>query len=383
MAHVNSYLSLAGFYAFYFATLGTWMPYWPLYMSHMGHSPAAIGVITALSMAIKLLGPPVWGRLADNSNSRKTIIIATSLGALVSSGLFFLDGGFLLLAIAVAFLHFFLVGSIALVETTAMETITRHHWDYGRIRLWGSGGFILLALGLGPLTDRWGLWLVPLSLSLFLLLQTLISTRLPESEPHPPGPKTPPPSLFRPKEIFWFNLMGFLMLLSHGAYYGFISIHLENNGFSKTAIGTLWSLGVLAEIAILATSNVILKRLGVSFVLIGSLLFAVLRWTIFSQTLWLPLLILGQLLHAFTFGTFHICVIRRVFETSPPGHRATAQSWFSSISYGAGLGIGLLLCGALFERVGAQSLFAIMASVALLGTFAALRHAKYFKMRPQ
>ncbi|HAT49989.1 MAG: MFS transporter [Nitrospirae bacterium] len=383
MAHLKTYLSLAGFYAFYFATLGIWMPYWPLYMSHVGHGPAAIGVVTALSMAIKLLGPPVWGRLADNSNSRKTIIIATSFGALVSSGLFFLDSGFLLIAIAVAFLHFFLVGSIALVETTAMETVTKNRWDYGRVRLWGSGGFILLSLGLGPLTDRWGLWLVPLALSLFLLLQTLVSTQLPESEPHPPGPKTPPPSLFRPKEMLWFNLMGFLMLLSHGAYYGFMSIHLENNGFSKTAIGALWALGVFAEIAVLAASNIILNGLGVSYVLIGSLLVAALRWTIFSQTLWLPWLVLGQLLHAFTFGTFHISAIRRVFETSPPRHRATAQSWFSSISYGAGLGFGLLLSGTLFERIGAHALFAIMACVALLGTFAALRHAQYFQLRPQ
>ncbi|MBF0173837.1 MAG: MFS transporter [Magnetococcales bacterium] len=376
---MNSYVTLAGFYTFYFATLGIWMPYWPLYMSHVGHGPAAIGVVTSLSMAIKLLGPPVWGRLADRSDSRRNIIVATSLGGLLSSGLFLLDSRFFLLATAVALLHFFHVGSIALVETTAMETVTRHHWDYGRIRLWGSGGFILLALGLGPLTDRWGLWLVPLALSFFLLLQTLIATRLPDSEQHHHHHSPcAPPRLFHPESVFWFNLMGLLMQLSHGAYYGFMSLHLEQHGFSKTAIGILWSLGVLAEIAILAASNFILHRFGVSRVLIGSLLLAAVRWSIYSQTLDWPLLILGQLLHAFTFGTFHIAAIRRVFETSHPRYRATAQSWFSSISYGAGLGLGLLLSGWLFDRIGAQSLFALMAGVALGGMIAAIRHARLF-----
>ncbi|HIJ82671.1 MAG TPA: MFS transporter [Magnetococcales bacterium] len=374
MAHLKSYVTLAGFYAFYFATLGIWMPYWPLYMSYAGHGPAAIGAITSLSMAIKLLGPPVWGRLADRSNSRKKIIIATSLGSLLSSSLFIFDSRFVVLAIGVALLHFFLVGSIALVETTAMETVTRHQWDYGRIRLWGSGGFILLALGLGPLTDRWGLWLVPWSLTFFLLLQTLIATGLPDSDIPPVANPSPPPSLFYPREKLWFNLMGLLMQMSHGTYYGFMSIHLENNGFSKTSIGALWSLGVVAEIGILALSNTILNRFGVSFILVGSLFLAACRWFIYSQTLAWPLLILGQLLHAFTFGTFHIAAIRRVFETSSPEYRATEQSWFSSISYGAGLGIGLLLSGILFDHIDAQALFALMSGFAL----AALRHTRLF-----
>ncbi|MBF0108640.1 MAG: MFS transporter [Magnetococcales bacterium] len=382
---MNSYISLAGFYTFYFATLGVWMPYWPLFMSHIGHGPAAIGLVTALSMAIKLLGPPVWGRLADRGDFRRGIIVATSLGALVASGLFFFDpASLLVLAFGVALLHFFHVGSIALVETTAMETVTRHHWDYGRIRLWGSGGFIVLALGLGPLTDHLGLWLVPAALSLFLFLQTLIAVTLPDAEPCHHHPHAPPPRLFSPASVFWFNLMGLLMQLSHGAYYGFMSIHLENNGFSKTSIGFLWSLGVLAEIVILAGSNVILRRFGVSRVLIGSLILGVARWGIYALTLSWPFLILGQVLHAFTFGTFHIAAIRRVFETAHPRYRATAQSWFSSISYGAGLGTGLLVSGWLFDAIGAPALFTLMTAVALGGTFAALRHARWFEReRPE
>lgn len=331
-------------------------------------------------MAVKLLGPPIWGRLADRSHSRKTIILTTSLGALASTGLFYLSHELAIIAIAVAAMHFFLVGCIALVETTAMETITRHQWDYGRIRLWGSAGFILLSLGLGPLIDQWGLMLVPLTISLFQLFQTLIVTQLPEAEPKPAGLPGQPFSLFYPRKMLWFNLMGLLMLLSHGTYYGFMSIHLETNGFSKTAIGSLWALGVLAEIAILAQSNTILKRFSVSAILIATLLLAAIRWTIYSLTLTWPWLILGQVLHAFTFGAFHIAAIRRVFDTASPNHRATAQSWFSSLSYGAGLGSGLLLAGVLYNRIGAQSLFALMAATALLGTLAALYSARLFNL---
>ncbi|MBF0422224.1 MAG: MFS transporter [Magnetococcales bacterium] len=380
MAHLNAYLSLAGFYTFYFATLGIWMPYWPLYMAHVGHTPAAIGLLTSLAMAVRLLGPPIWGRLADRSDSRKKIILLTSTGALCASGLLLLGSHLALLTAGVALLHFFLVGCIALVETTAMETVTRHGWDYGRIRLWGSSGFILLALGLGPLADRWGLILVPVSITLLLLLQTLTSIHLPDSETLPSNLPAQSFSLFRPRKMLWFNLMGLLMLLSHGAYYGFMSIHLETHGFSKTAIGALWALGVVAEIAILAGSNGILKRFSVSTILTTSLFLAALRWSIYSTTLSWPWLILGQTLHAFTFGTFHIAAIRRVYETSPPRCRATAQSWFASISYGAGLGSGLLLAGWLYTRIGAQSLFALMAAIALVGTLASLRSARLFTL---
>ena len=43
-----------------------------------------------------------------------------------------------------------------------------------------------------------------------------------------------------------------LMQASHGPYYVFFSIHLEDLGYSGGEIGALWALAVVAEVALFA-----------------------------------------------------------------------------------------------------------------------------------
>lgn len=368
---------LAGFYAAFFAVLGVWIPYWPLYMSGLGHSAEAIGLVAALALGVKVLGPPLWGRLADRG-SRRRVMIGTAFAAWAASTLFLLDGGLgTILAGAVLF-SLFQNGPLGLVEATTLEHVDRFDADYGRIRLWGSWGFILFALGLGPLTDRWGLGLVPAALVTLLLAVALLTLALPEGESAPHGESAVKRRFFARPSVRWFYLTTLLMQFSHGAYYGFMSLHLENNGFSRTAIGLLWSLGVVSEVVLMSRSAPLLARFGVSALMTASLAVAAVRWTIYAVTLWWPLLIFGQILHAFTFGSFHVASVRRAFEIAPLSQRNTAQAWYSALSFGIGGGSGLMLSGHLFDRIGAETLFAVMALVAAAGLAASRRAGRLF-----
>jgi MFS transporter, PPP family, 3-phenylpropionic acid transporter len=378
----GTYWTLSGFYACYFAVLGVWIPYWPLYMADLGHSPESIGLLAALALGIKVLGPPVWGRLADGG-SRHRVIVLTSFGAAAASGLFLLGNSLYLLLIAAVIYSFFHAGPLALVEATTLETVSRHGGDYGRIRLWGSWGFIVFSLGLGPVSDYWGVGLIPATLVILLAAGGLLTLFLPQGEPRPSQDDVNARKLFHRPEVRWFYLTAFLMQFSHGAYYGFMSLHLANHGFSKTAIGLLWSLGVLAEVIFMMRSGPILARFGLSAVLTGSLMLATVRWGIYSVTLFWPLLIFGQILHAATFGAFHVASVQRVFNMAPHASRGTAQAWYSALSFGVGGGIGLLGSGFLFERIGAGPLFAIMAGVAGLGVVVSVRASRYFSAVPK
>lgn len=346
-------------------------------MSHLGHSAESIGLLTAVALGIKVLGPPVWGNLADRG-SRHRVIMLTSFAACAASTLFLSATTLPLLLLAAAIYSFFHTGPLSLVEATTMEVITRQGGDYGRIRLWGSWGFILFALGLGPITDRWGVDLVPATLVGLLAAGALITFYLPHGDPHPEQVETEGRKLFHRPEVRWFYLTTLLMQLSHSAYYGFLSLHLEQNGFSKTAIGLLWALGVAAEVGFMLRSGPILARFGLSAILTGSLLLASIRWGIYSMTLFWPLLIVGQLLHAATFGAFHVASVQRVFAMAPHASRGTAQSWYSALSFGVGGGIGLLGSGYLFDRIGAGPLFGLMSAVAGLGLLASLRASRLF-----
>lgn len=344
-------------------------------MSSLGHPPEDIGLLIALALAIKLFGPPIWGPLADRG-SRRLVLIGTSFAAWISSWLFFLSDTLSILIIGALLYSFFQNAQLSLVEATTLETVDRYAGDYGKIRLWGSWGFIVLAFGLGLATDIWGLSLVPWVLTLLLMGSAFISLTLPEAESKPA--KNAKNNLFSKPSVRWFYATCLLMQFSHGTYYGFMSIHLANYGFSRTAIGMLWALGVISEVFLMSHSKNLLSYFGVSRVISLSLFLALVRWSLYATPPWWPFLILGQILHAFTFGSFHIASVRRTFEMAPLASRATAQAWYSALSFGLGGGVSLLLSGYLYEKVGAELLFVLMAFMASLGLLTANRATALF-----
>ena len=350
-------------------------------MSSLGHNAATIGLLISLTLAIKVLGAPLWGAMADRG-SRYWVIVWASFASWLASGLFFYGDSLLLLLIGTLSFSLFQNAQLSLVEATTLETIDRNnnkqniHMDYGRIRLWGSWGFIVFAMGLGALIDVWGIFLVPWALTLLLLASAMLSLALPKAESRPLQGVSP--ALFSLPSVRWFYLTALLMQFSHGAYYGFMSLHLESYGFSRTSIGFLWTLGVAAEVLLLRHSGPLLLRFGISRVLTGAVFLAMLRWSLYSIPPAWPILLVGQLLHAFTFGAFHVAAVRRTFEMAPYASRSTALAWYTALSFGLGGGMGILICGHLYEKIGAEAIFVIMAGVAALGIFAAIRASYLF-----
>ncbi|MBF0187516.1 MAG: MFS transporter [Magnetococcales bacterium] len=375
------YWLFSGYFSLYFGILGVWIPYWPLYLSSLSFSSEMIGSLTALALGVKVLGPPVWGRLADHEPiGRRPVLIGTSIATAFLFTLVFFGQSYGWLILFIFLYSFVHAGPLAIVDTAAMEWVARHDADYGRMRVWGSIGFIVLALGLGPVVDHYG---IPLILWVILVMHAsmvLIAWRIPISH-HQEASATQESretkvTLFKHSGIPGFYLSGLMMQFSHSAYYGFYSIHMVDLGFSKTTIGLFWALGVLAEVFVMAHSRWLLKRVGISTLLTGSLLLATLRWlALASVSHWLPLLFV-QLLHAFTFGAFHIASVRRVHESAPIDQRATAQGWYHALSFGCGGGLGLLFSGAWFDQLGAESLYTLMAASSLTGVLVSLQSCR-------
>ncbi|MBF0428112.1 MAG: MFS transporter [Magnetococcales bacterium] len=362
---------IAGFYACYFAVIGVWIPYWPLYLTNLGYGAETIGLLTALTQWIRIPGPPLWGRLADRT-SRHTVIIFSCFAAFAAFCLFFFGSGLLWVVMATILYSIFHTGPLSLTDATAMELSSQRHWDYGKLRLWGSWGFILFSLGVGPLTDWGGMGFVPITIALLLLGNAFFTLWLPRSNPVVKS-ETPVPHLFARPDTRWFYGSALLMQFSHGGYYGFMSLHLQHQGYSLTAIGLLWAIGVFAEVGLMILSGRLLARFGVLRMLTFSLLMAALRWSLYSITIELSVLIVAQLLHAFTFAAFHIASVRRVHEIASIQERATAQGWLAALSYGAGGGLGMAISGLLFNRMGYEAMFFLMSLAALFGVMASHR----------
>lgn len=365
---------LATFYLGYFGLLGVLLPYLSLYFLDIGLSAYQIGVIAAIPPLIKTVTPGLWGWLADRSGTRRTLMRIACSGALITFSLLLGVKTFVLIAVVMGLYAAATSSLLPLVEATAMEAVDRYGIDYGRMRLWGSVGFIVLSMALGPVLDRYPsilvLWVI-LALLAFNLwnVWSLPDTHPGPKEPHPGGIR----ALLASPPVLVFYGVCMLMQMSHGTFYSYFSVYLEGLDYSRRSIGYLWALGVGAEVVAMLFSGRLLRWMGTRRLMLLSLALTVVRWGVMASTHHIGWLIFGQGLHAFSFGLFHVSAVTHTHRIIPEAHRATGQSLYSSISFGLGITVGMYISALLYEQVGAPVLFGACAMVAALANLLALR----------
>ncbi|MDH5526292.1 MAG: MFS transporter [Nitrospirota bacterium] len=369
--------NLAGFYLGYFGLIGVILPYLTLYLKDLGLTPYEIGIIMAINPMVKTVAPGIWGRLADHHGTRRPFLRGAGIGALVTFAAMLLVRDFWGIVLVMVLYSICTSSILPLVEATAMEMVDRLKIDYGKVRMWGSVGFIAASLGMGPVLDQTGSRVVLWAVLAFLAFNLWSMWLLPDSEAKPEGAPTGGLwALLSTPHVLAFYAVCMLMQGSHGTLYGFYSVWLEDLGYSRGTIGLLWAVAVGAEVTALMYSGPILSRFGTRRLMIAALALTVLRWGILAVTHQLGWLIAAQLLHAATFGLFHVAAVTHTHRMVPEHLRATGQSLYSSLSFGAGLTVGMYLSGTWYESLGAPALFAANAAVAVIALGLALVAAR-------
>lgn len=363
------YWRLSGWYFFYFAFVGGFLPYFSLYLTDKGLDPWRLSIVMAMMPLMRTLSPAFWGPLADRLGhkarlARNAMGLATFafMGFLVADNFWWMVGVMLIMA-------FFWSAALPLMEALTLGHLRQHVERYGRIRLWGSVGFIVAVQGMGLLLDAWpAAAIVWVSVAL-LAAAGSVAAVVPEIVAIPAAQHALRlrHALLQPPVIA-VMLGGLLMSVAHAPLYTFLSLHLVNHGYSKGAIGALWSLGVCAEIVVFAFMSRLLGAGSLRAVLIGCFLLAALRFVLIG---WLPdlmgVVVFAQLLHAASFGAHHAASVTALNRWFAPHQQGTVQSVFGSLSYGAGGIIGGVLCGYSWERYGAGITYTGAAIAALAG----------------
>ncbi len=361
------YWRLSGFYLFYFATLGALVPYWGLYLKSLGFSVSQIGELVAILMATKIVAPNVWGWIADHTGARMQIVRIASLLAAVTFAGVFVSNNYWWLALVMTVYSFFWNASLPQFEATTMNHLGINTHHYSGIRLWGSVGFIIAVAALGPVLGAYGTALLPWVLLVLFGGIWLSSLMVPESAAgHLPLGQEHLFDVLKRPVVFSLLLVSFLVQVSHGPYYVFFSIYLENQGYSTALIGQLWALGVLAEIGVFLLMPVLLPRFGTRALLLVAVILTTLRWLLvagFADNI--AIIAFSQLLHAASFGLYHIVVIFLIHRLFTGVHQGRGQALYSSLSFGAGGAIGSLASGYLWSGIGPQAMYLAAAGVAL------------------
>lgn len=363
---------LGSFYFAFFAYTAAYVAYFPAYLAWRGLGPGEIALVLALPSLARIFAPAAWGWLSDRSGARGGLVALSCAGmAACFAALPFVEARWIAPLIGVA--GVVSAGALPLVEAATLG-MPGGPGRYGPIRLWGSVGFIAVVLAGGAWLDAFSPGTLAPAMALLGLASFAIALGL------PPGMRQAASALPRLRvspAALAVLAAGFCMALAHGALYAFLTLHLQRLGYSGAAIGALWTLGVLAEIAVFWTLPALLRRFRLSTLLAFSFGCAVVRFLAIAWFAPLPwLLVPAQLLHAATFGTFHAASIAAIHRAFPEAAHGRGQALFSSLSYGAGGAAGALLAGRAWELGGAGLAFSLASLAGLAGAYFACRLRK-------
>ena len=357
--------AFGSFFFLYFAYVGLVSPYASLFFLDRGFSVIEIAVLMSMLQITRIVGPFSWGWLSDYLSNRISIIrFCACLAAAVFLLIFFLQS-YIAFFVWMFVLHTILSSLMPLGESATVHALFKDNsFDkrYGRLRLWGSIGFIVMVLVAGELFQRKGIELYPIVGTVILICLALVTFRL--HEPKMDRRKMVKGELlvvlFNP-DVRWFLISGFFMIFAHASLYVFYSLYLADLGYDKFQIGLFWALGVAAEVIFFYFQSKVLSRLDAEVVLQVAFGIGVFRFILiaFFPVTWV--LIVAQLMHAGTFGAHHSAATKLLQRWFTGPLQARGQALMATVSYGLGGTLGGLVAGWLWDATQPRNVFVMSA----------------------
>ena len=354
---------LGAYYFFYFALVGVYVIFMPKALLDLGYAPLDVGIIYAAAPFMRFLLPFVFRHYVSlTPNIYKLSLLFTFLGTLI-----FLQTvhDFWFYLIANLLFGASMGVSLPYVETIALGRLSKHL--YGKVRLWGSLGFMGIALWLGKILSSPMEALYYLSaMAILTLLFGSFLTRY-DTISHSSAQDDASFSLSK-YWAFWVSI--FLMQVGFGGFYNFFTIYETAHGISLEMTSWMWSFGVFCEIFMLYFQGPLLQRNLLNILQFATLVTAF-RWFILylypESTL---ITFATQSLHAVSFALYHTAAITYVFSLYT--QKKLAQQFFLGIAFGLGGSVGAILSGKIYG----EYLFLVESFITFLAFLVLLIHQR-------
>jgi len=350
------------------------MPYWGVYLDYLGFTGKEIGQLMAIFLGTKMVAPNIWAWVADwlvarHGSAMGMVKVATFLTVLVYLLLYVFDDFW---PVALIMLGYCVFWNATLPQ---LEAATLNHIDnknqYGKIRLWGSLGFIATVTLVGVVMDSIGPKAILSAGAISLALLFFASLLMPSSQrsvdrvSQADSRKGIGAALNH--KIILLLFLCFLMQLSHAPLQTFMSLYFEEYGYTNWQIGLLWTTGVVCEIVVFIFAYKLLARFSLSSMLTFTFGVAAARWLLvgaFPEKT--SIVILTQASHAITFGLYHAVMMQVVNRFFVGSYQNRGQALYSSVTFGLGGAVGSFLSGYIWSDVGKQELFILVGLLMLL-----------------
>lgn len=346
------------FYAIYFAAGAALIPFLALYYQSLGLTGTQIGLLTGIVPLVTLVSSTIWGAVADATRRYRAVMLVAIVGLWLSIlAMSLADSLGQLLPLVVLF-AFFGAPIAPIIDNSVVTLLGDQREEYGRVRLWGSVGWGIAALIIGPILQRAGLiWAFYADLILLAVLfvsalrvPLVCSERL---------------ASYRAGLRVLLGNGRFLLLLFVALLFGagiatllsYLFLYMAELGASETLMALTLTVATISEIPFLFISGRLIRRYGADRIIAASVLLMAGRAFAFA---WMPApwwVIVINLFQGPTFATFWAAAVSQANRLAPAGLGATAQGALGGAMFGLGSAAGSFLGGVGYERYGAPTLY--------------------------
>jgi len=372
----KQFVRLSANYFWYFGILGLVVPFLSVFLDARGFTSLEIGEILAVITATKIVAPTLWAQLADKSGKQLTIVKIGALLSLLSFSLIIWTVSYWPLMFSLAMFSLFWTAILPQLEVMTLNSIRKSAKIYARIRLWGSIGFIIVAMLGGELIERYSA--EAFSYIGIAILAGLFFSTLMSQQPRIKSLAKADNSSIKDKVLnsnfLLFFFAGLMLQMSFGPYYVFFALYLKNLTYSGFLIGIFIAIGVVAEIGIFIFAGLFFKSFSLKTLISSSILLTALRWYIVGHYANSDIaLALSQLIHALSFGLYHSASIAFIQQHFNANQQSRGQAIYIGGVYGIGGAVGAYMAGILWQDgIGAMTTFDFAAFTAFIGGVFAL-----------
>lgn len=346
---------LSLFYFFHFGSLGVFIPFSALYLKYAGFDGTRIGILLSVIPLTKFLFTNMWTEVYKKRMNKKMFIV---VNLLISNLILIM---LMRPTFPIVFTAFFIyaitrVGALPVMDNITNEFTLRTKSEYGRIRLFGSLGFIVFTTIMGILAEN-------ISINSFIFMAIIVGvagalSAIP-SELIKNGHEKSPVSAEQKLNLQFKIIMlaAIFTYINLTFFHNFFNVKFEISGNSQISAGVAWSIGILAEIVLMYKSKSIFSRLNFFNLLIIANIAGIIRSTVicfFSDHL---VLILINMLHGLAFGGFHLAIIKYIQLHLASDLKLSAQSVYATYVYGFSTILGSVISGFLYDILNVNVMF--------------------------
>jgi PPP family 3-phenylpropionic acid transporter len=361
------------YYFLYFGAISILFPYLAIYYQSRGLTGGQIGLLAAISPLIAFFGAPLWSGAADASRKHKAVAMVSILCVVIIAFIFPSVASFGGLLLVVCLYAFFGSPTGSLVDSAVLALLGDRRERFGRVRLWGTIGYGVVAPFAGSLIGRLGLQWAFWGYAILLLCGLLVLIRIPFRQGASRGSFLSGMRLLlanRPWMLFL--VMVFIAAIGMATINNYLFLYMQSLGASKTLMGLALTFSTLSEMPAMFFSDRLLRRFGARGMLIIAMTTIGLRLLCYAITTQAWVVLLIQLVHGLTFAAIYTAGVYYADLVAPPGMKATTQGMFGGTLMGFGAAAGGLLGGLLMDQFSPSGMYAFAGTFVLVGLIAFL-----------